>query len=63
MARSGQLKGKVGDTELKGLLEQVRDDCALNKNLTVNVVCHRYLRSRSLKYLRPQYKPDRGREV
>lgn len=23
MARSGQLKGKVGDTELKGLLEQV----------------------------------------
>ena len=25
MARSGQLKGKVGDTELKGLLEQVHD--------------------------------------
>jgi hypothetical protein len=32
MARSGQLKGKVGDTELKGLLEQVRDGLVLHRS-------------------------------
>ncbi|GHJ85088.1 hypothetical protein NliqN6_1490 [Naganishia liquefaciens] len=32
MARSGQLKGKVGDTELKGLLEQVSSQSPLQAN-------------------------------